>query len=127
MAKDLVAFSLRLIGFSSLLFLTHCYLLSHWFTGTLFFPLWTIYCFHTILVFSVYAILRYNLDYRPKDIFKYFMVLTLVKMILAVVFFIPFFRKETSHEQLEVINFFVPYFLFLFFEIFALNKLLQKS
>ena len=66
-------------------------------------------------------------DSQPQNILKYFLVLTLVKMALAVVFLLPLFLKKSAHTQLEIFNFFIPYFLFLIIEILGLSKFLQKT
>jgi len=58
---------------------------------------------------------------------KFFLSLTIVKMGLVIVLLLPLFLKKSDHTQLEVFNFFIPYFLFLGLEIFSLNKFLQKS
>ena len=127
MVREIGSFLLKLLGFSLLLFLVHYYVLVQLFSGELYFPLWSIYCFNAIMVLGVYVILRYYSQKQPANIFKYFLLLTLLKMILVVVFLLPLFLKRSAHTQLEVFNFFIPYFLFLIFEIMALTKFLQKS
>jgi len=48
-------------------------------------------------------------------------------MALALVFLIPLFIGKSAHSKIEVINFFVPYFLFLAFEIVQLSKFLKNT
>ena len=127
MAKDIGSFIVRLLGISLLLFFVHYYILAQLFAGTLYFPLWSIYCFNAVMVLGVYLVLRYYSEKQPEKIFKYFLILTLVKMALVVVFLLPLFLKKSAHTQLEIFNFFIPYFLFLIFEIMGLNKFLQKT
>lgn len=127
MVREIGSFLLKLLGFSLLLFLVHYYVLVQLFSGELYFPLWSIYCFNAIMVLGVYVILRYYSQKQPANIFKYFLLLTLLKMILVVVFLLPLFLKRSAHTQLEIFNFFIPYFLFLTFEIMGLTKFLQKS
>ena len=110
MIREMRAFTIKLAGFSLILFLVHYYILSQFFSGELYFPLWTIYCFHAILVFVMYAALRYYVAKNTNIIFKLFLGLTLLKMILAIVFLLPLFLGKSTHTQLEVINFFIPYF-----------------
>ncbi|HZJ21273.1 MAG TPA: hypothetical protein VFD35_13105 [Pricia sp.] len=126
MTKAIGAFAIKLFGFSVILFLTHYYILSQFFTGRLYFSLWSIYCFHTVLVLAVYAILSYY-KRKNKDMLKLFLGLTVLKMALSIVFLLPLFLKKSDHTQLEVLNFFIPYFLFLMVEIMGLNSFLQKS
>jgi len=52
---------------------------------------------------------------------------TLLKMILAIVFLLPVFLSETENKQPDVFNFFIPYFLYLFFEVYSLTTFLQKK
>ena len=127
MKKEISIFAAKLLGFTAVLLFVHYYILSQFFSGTLALPLWTIYLFNTVLVLAVYIILRYYNQTKPSEVLKFFLILTTIKMILAVVFLLPLFLNKSEHTQLEIFNFFAPYFLFLIFEIFTLNKFLQKS
>ena len=127
MIKDIGVFVLKLALLSLLLFLVHSYILFQFFEGELYFPLWTVYCFNAAMAIGVYAALRYYSEIQPQNILKLFLILTLLKMALAVVFLLPLFLKKSSHAQLEIFNFFIPYFLFLIFEILGLSKFLQKT
>ena len=127
MIKDIGGFLIKLLGFSLLLFFVHYYILAQFFSGELYLPLWAIYCFNAVLVLAVYLILRYYSEVQPSNVLKYFLLLTLLKMVLAVVFLLPVFLKKSAHSQLEIFNFFIPYFLYLFFEIMGLTKFLQKT
>jgi hypothetical protein len=126
MTKEIIDFATRLLIFSALLFGIHLYIISHFFEGTLYFSLWSIYAFNTVLVFGVFLILNYKANQGSDKMYQLFLGLTLLKMVLAIVFLLPLFFEKSEHSQLEVINFFIPYFLFLIFEIFSLNKFLQK-
>ena len=127
MNKETSSFLLRLIGFTILLFLIHMYIVFQFFEGQLYFPIWTIYVFNAVLVCIVYMILNYKVNKGSKKMYELFLGLTMLKMILAIVFLLPLFFGKSDHSQLEVFNFFIPYFLFLAFEIFSLNKFLQKG
>ncbi|WP_411029435.1 hypothetical protein [Spongiimicrobium sp. 3-5] len=126
MIKEIGGYLLKLLGFSLLLFAVHYYVLFQFFTGILYFPLWEIYLFNAILVLAVYGLLRYYSD-KNQNMFKLFLILTTVKMVLVIVYLLPLFLKKSEHIQLEVFNFFIVYFVFLAFEILALNNFLQKS
>lgn len=127
MIKETTSFILKLFGFSISLFGIHYYILSQFFEGELHFPVWTIYAFNAVLVILVYSIITYKNKQGSKKMYQLFLGLTVLKMILAILFLLPLFFGKSDHAQLEVINFFIPYFLFLGFEIFSLNKFLQKS
>ncbi len=127
MNKEISSFLIRLISFSVFLFLIHTYIIYQFFNGQLYFPIWTIYIFNAVLVCIVYFILNYKVKQKSESILNFFLGLTLLKMGLAIVFLLPLFFGKSDHSQLEILNFFIPYFLFLAFEIFSLNKFLQKG
>lgn len=126
MNNAIVSFLVKLIGFSLLLWAVHYYILKQFFTGDLQIPLWLVYAFNTVMVFLVFSVLRHYQD-KGKDMLKLFIGFTGLKMVLAIVLLLPLFLNRSEHAQLEVFNFFIPYFLFLAFEIFSLNSFLQKS
>lgn len=127
MDKSLITFFLMLLGFSMALFGIHYYILMQFFDGTLALPLWAIYLFNAALVFIVFSVLKYYSKHKSKDMLKIFLIMTIIKMVLAVILLLPLFLNKTEHSQLEVFNFFIPYFMFLTFEIYSVNKFLQKS
>lgn len=127
MNKETSSFIIQLLLFTALLFGVHYYILSQFFEGELYFPIWTIYMFNSVLVFVVFSVLRFKSKQGSKKMYELFLGLTMLKMGLAIVFLLPLFFDKSDHSQLEVINFFIPYFLFLAFEIFSLNKFLQKG
>ena len=126
MSKSITSFLVKLLGFTLLLFAVHYYILRQFFSGELQLPLWLIYAFNAVTVFVVYSLLRYYSN-QNKDMLKFFLGSTMVKMMLAIVLLLPILLKKSGHTQLEIFNFFIPYFLFLAFEIFNLNSFLQKS
>lgn len=127
MIKDIGIFLLKLTGFSLFLVFIHHYILSQSFTGELYFPLWTIYCFNALMVLAVYIVIRYYSTREMGNLMRIFLIMTLLKMGLSVVFLLPLFLNKSAHTQLEIFNFFIPYFLFLIFEITGLTKFLQKT
>jgi drug/metabolite transporter (DMT)-like permease len=127
MIKETLSFVATLLVVAILLFGIHYYILNQFFQGQLHFPLWTIYAFNAALVFVVYLVLNFSNRRGSDKMYQIFLGLTILKMALAIVFLLPLFFGKSSHTQLEVINFMIPYFLFLGFEIFSLNKFLQKS
>ena len=126
MDKSILKFMLKLLGLSILLFTIHYYILLQLFDVKLVLPIWLIYAFNAILVFIVYSVLKFYSKNKDKDLLKYFLGLTFVKMFLIIILLLPLFLKKSDHTVLEVFNFFIPYFIFLAFEIFSLNKFLQK-
>ena len=127
MTKDIRNLVIQLLIFSAVLFGIHDYVLNQFFEGTLVIPLWGIYLYNVALVFIVFTILKKYSKNKSNDMLKVFLILTALKMVLAIALLLPLFLKKSNHTQLEVFNFFIPYFMFLIFEIFSLNKFLQKS
>lgn len=121
-----VEFIVQLIFISLVLFGVHSYL-AHYFmqTTALFFPLWHIYLFHFFVTIILFSVLNYKYNSGQKNIFNFFMGLTLLKMILAVLFLLPLLVSDFENKQADVFNFFIPYFLFLSFEIFSVLKILK--
>lgn len=126
MDKNITSFILKIAAFSIILFGIHYYILIQFFEGKLVIPLWIIYAFNAIMVFVVFSTLRYYSKDKDKNLLNIFMILTIVKMVLILILLLPLFLKKSNHLTLEVFNFFLPYFLFLSFEVFNLNKFLQK-
>ncbi len=125
--KRQVSFLLQLVVLTLVLLVTHSYL-HHYFSNSnaLFFPIWQVYAFHFFVTTAMYSIINYKYSFGQKEIFNLFMGMTLLKMILSILFLLPLFLSDFQAKRADIFNFFVPYFLFLFFEIFSLTKLLQN-
>ncbi len=121
-------FLLLLLLFTLLLFATHWYISFHFFSGVeLILPLYTIYGFHFITVLVVYSIINFKFSAGKKHIFPLFMGATLFKMILCIVFLLPVLLNPNENATLEVFNFFIPYFLYLAFEITNITLFLKEE
>jgi hypothetical protein len=128
MSKDVLMFFLKLAAFTGLLWAVHFYIFITFFSEiALYFPLWSIYLFNAILVFAVYAFVNYKAAKGSEKIYNLFLTLTIVKMALAIVFLLPVFAGKALSPRVEVINFFIPYFVFLGFEIFSLSEFFKKQ
>jgi len=126
MDRSIINFTLKLLGLSIVLFAIHYYIVLQFSEARLLLPLWLIYVFNAVLVFIVFSVIKFYSKNKDKDLLKIFLGLTLIKMVLIIILLLPLFLKKSNHTQLETFNFFIPYFLFLAFEIFSLNKFLQK-
>ena len=125
--KRQLTFVLQLVGVTIILFAIHSYLLYHFAKNfTFFFPIWQVYAFHMVITLLFYSIINYKYSSGQKEIFNLFMILTFIKMFLAILFLLPLLLSEFENKQPDVFNFFIPYFLYLFFEVFALTRFLQK-
>lgn len=106
----------------------HLYLFESFFSDMgLFFPIWQIYVFHFITVLLIYSVINYRFSNGNTIVFNYFMIGTLIKMILAFLFLLPFLLSDFESKKPDVINFFMPYFIFLAFEVFSVNFFLNKQ
>ena len=126
--KRQVTFLIQLFGVTIVLLGIHSYLLHYFAPDTeFFFPVWHIYVFHIIITAAFYSVINYKFSTGKKDIFNLFMILTFLKMILAVLFLLPLLLSDFENKQPDVFNFFIPYFLYLFFEVYTLTKFLNKA
>jgi len=126
--KRQIPFLVQVLIVSSLLFLIHSYLLHYFAKDTiLFFPLWQVYTFHIIVTSTLYSVINYRYSSGKTDVFNVFMVVTFLKMVLAIVFLLPLLLSDFENKQPDVFNFFIPYFIYLFIEVYSLTKFLQNK
>lgn len=126
--KKEASFSLFLVLFTAILFLIHWYISFHFFSDTeLILPLYTIYGFHFLTVLIVFSIVNYKFHSGTTQIFALFMGATLFKMILCLVFLLPVLLNPNENATLEVFNFFIPYFLYLAFEVINITLFLKDE
>ena len=127
--KRQASFLIQIAMLTIVLLGAHYYIL-HYFAKdiNLFFPLWQVYLFQIVVTVFLYTVVNYKYTSKTPDIFKFFMIATFLKMALAIVFLLPMILSKTfENKQADVFNFFIPYFIYLFFEVFSLTKFLQKA
>lgn len=127
MIRDVAIFVLKILLLTVILFLIHRYILAGYPDKHPYISLYKIYGFHMLSVSLVFATLRYFYKIIPNRVFQLFIILTIGKMLAAIMLLTPVFMGRSAHGQLEIINFFIPYFLYLTVEIIGVNKFLQKS
>lgn len=121
-------FLFQIFILSAVLFGIHSYILSYFGTDLkLFFPIWHIYVFHLGVTTLFYTIINYRFSKGQSDIFILFMACTLSKMLLSILFLLPLILSDFEKKQPDIFNFFIPYFIYLSFEVYAITKFLQKS
>jgi len=125
--KRQLSFLLKLGLLSILLFGLHTYLYHSFFNNALFFPIWQIYAFHFCSVYLIYSVVNYKYSHGETLVFNYFMIGTFLKMVIAFLFLLPFLLSDFESKKPDVINFFLPYFVFLAFEVFSVTFFLNKS
>ncbi|MCY1480837.1 hypothetical protein D3C87_43780 [compost metagenome] len=119
----LFAFLKYFIPFSVILFVAQFFITEKLFVGTIFFyQTWSIYAFHIIATLLIYLFLLFvNKNFFDKTGFA-FLAGSVLKMMAAVVFLVPLIQSDVNDPIIDVAAFFIPYFLFLFFEtIFAIR------
>jgi hypothetical protein len=114
--------------FAIVVFFIHCYVLYYFATKTIFFfPIWHIYLFNFITTALLYTIINYKYSKDKTTVFNTFMLSTLLKMALVIVFLLPLIIGEIKDKKPDVFNFFIAYFLFLIFEVYSIAKFLQNN
>jgi len=128
MNNTATSYVIQLFAVAGVLMAVHYYIFVNFFDDMeLYLPIWSIYAFNAAMVLAVFGIVWYQVSKGSTKAYQIFLSLTGVKMLLSIVFLLPIFMGKSEHPQAEVINFFLPYFCFLAFEIVALNKFLQKQ
>ena len=117
-----------IVPFSIVLFFIQFYAIGSFFQNiTFFYPTWSIYLFHLLITLISYGFLLFvNRTFADKTGFA-FMGFSLFKMMAAIVFLIPLMQSDLESQIPDVSAFFIPYFLYLFFETFFAVRLLSKQ
>ena len=123
-----ISFTFQCALFAVAIFSIHSYLLYYFATKTIFFfPIWHIYLFNFITTALLYTIINYKYSKNKTTVFNTFMLSTLLKMVLVIVFLLPLLMGEVKDKKPDVFNFFIAYFLFLIFEVYSITKFLNSN
>lgn len=117
-----------LIPFSVVLFFIQYYTIETFFKNiSFFYSTWSIYIFHVVITLFSYGFLLFvNKTFADKTGFA-FMGFSLFKMMAAIIFLIPLIQSDLKSQIPDVSAFFIPYFLYLFFETLFAVRLLSKQ
>ena len=85
-------------------------------------PINSIYIFNFSAVLFFLIGSRMNIIYNFVNPLTFFILLTFIKMLAVIIFFIYYNQESFYDIKIVVYNFFPVYFLFLSFEIFSLKK-----
>jgi len=121
------SFSIKLLLFATVMYVIHSYILHYFVNDSFFFPLWHIYLFHSLITLLLYGIINYKHAIGKTEIFNTFMISTLIKMSIAILFLLPLLLSDLKNKQADVFNFFIPYFFFLAFEVYFISSLLNED
>ncbi len=89
-------------------------------------PLKSIYVFNYLAVIFFLIISKLNLKYKLVNVLGFFILLTFIKMLSTIIFFLYFKSYGSFDISIVVYNFFPVYFLLLLFEILDLKKSLNN-
>ena len=85
-------------------------------------PINSIYIFNFSAVLFFLIGSRMNIIYNLVNPLTFFILLTFIKMLAVIIFFIYYNQESFYDIKIVAYNIFPVYFLFLSFEIFSLNK-----
>jgi hypothetical protein len=90
------------------------------------YSVWSIYAFNIIATFLVYLFLIFvNNNFSTYTGFA-FLGASLFRMMAAIIFLIPLIKSDAKDPIIDLSTFFIPYFLFLLFEVYFTIRLLNK-
>ena len=128
MKQKLFDFLKYLIPFSLILFVLH-FIVNYIFLDEIIFyySIWAIYSFHILSTFLIYFLLVYvSRNFNDKTGFA-FMGASLFKMLSAVLFLLPMLIYNENSSFVNLLSFFIPYFLYLILETLFAVKLINSK
>ena len=127
MQAKLISFLKTFIPFTILLFSIQFALHNYIFEVELYYSTIAIYSFHVLATFLIFLFLSFvHKTFSDKTGFA-FMACSLLKMLAAVLFLLPMMLNDVANPFLDMIAFFIPYFLFLIFETIYAVKLINTK
>jgi hypothetical protein len=116
-----------IVIFSVLLFLGHYFIIENFFDNEFFYKTWQIYAFLTTATIGIFLIMQFIQKNFPDKTGFAFMALSLFKMAASVIFFIPLMQSQVADRVPDVLNFFIPYFLYLLLEVVFAVRLINSK
>ncbi|MGA8854021.1 MAG: hypothetical protein WB492_07580 [Christiangramia sp.] len=127
MQAKLLSFLKLFLPFSFLLFIIQFLLVRYFFEEQFYYSTIAIYSFHVIATLLIFLFLVFvNKSFSDKTGFA-FMACSLLKMLAAILFLLPMMLNNAANPFLDLLAFFIPYFLFLIFETIYAVKLINKQ
>lgn len=116
------------VPFSIVLFALQYFLMQSLSPKLIFFySTWSIYLFNMAATFLIYLLLVFvNKNFSTYTGFA-FLGTSFIRMMAAVVFLIPFIKSNAIDPIIDITTFFIPYFLFLLFEVYFTIRLINKG
>lgn len=123
MQKLLLAF----IAFAAILFGVHHFIADAFFNQVFFYQVWQIHAFLFIATLVILIVMQLIHKSFPDKTGFAFMAFSILKITFSVLFFIPLMRADLPSPEADVLNFFVPYFLYLTFEAVSAVRLINRT
>lgn len=117
---------ISILLFSILIIVVH-WVIDYVFSIVTYYSLVSIYLFHVISALAVAGIIQLVYSNFKDQAGLAFMATSLVKMLAAILFLLPGFISDDKPNFSNILNFFVPYFLFLIFEAIQVIKLINPK
>lgn len=127
MKQDLPGFLKFFLPFILFLFILQYAVVNFLMNLQLYYSTYSIYVFHLLATFSVYAFVVFVHKSFPDKSGFAFMGASFFKMVAAVFFLLPMLLSDGPSKFAEVVAFFIPYFLFLIFETFFVVKIINQK
>lgn len=127
MKKLLFHFLKGFIPFSILLIAIHYLVIHNMEYTNFYYSLPAIYLFHILATLIIYVALVLVYEKAREYTGYTFMGAGLFKMMAAVLFLLPMMLDNTEKPFLDIVSFFIPYFLYLIFETTYAIKLINRQ
>ena len=125
--NKLLEFLKVFIPFSILLLGTQYLVITSWFENIdFFYQTASVYGFHLVATLIIYIFLIFVHKSFPEKTGFAFLAGGILKMMAVLIFLIPLIKADVEDPVPDMAAFFIPYFLFLFFETFFAVKLINQ-
>lgn len=91
------------------------------------FSLNTVFWFHFLISLAIILLVYFIYLKFPEHVAYGFLGATLLKIMVIAIFLLPHVKGEIIYPKTDLYFFSVPYFLYLFYEVFFVMKLLSKK
>lgn len=122
MQKSLLYF----LAFAAVIFGAHYFIAEAFFTREFFYPVWQIHLFLFAATLIILVLMQLVHKSFPDKTGFAFMAFSILKIAFSVLFFIPLMQADVPKPEADVLNFFVPYFLYLTFEAVSAVRLINS-
>lgn len=127
MTKSLKFFLIALITFTLFFYGIQYAIVQQLESTHFYYSTWSIYVFNFFVTLFIYlSILFVNKTFIDKTGLA-FMACSVLKIMVAFLFLLPLIQNKENSGLNDVFAFFIPYFLYLFFETFFVLKILNKK